>query len=278
MSQRSVISDQELVLLRMRLAARHPRDVIGWALERFAAERRVVVTGLQAEGVAVADMALAIDPSVRVVTIDTGRLPEATHQYLDTLRTHWGRPIEVVVPDRSDIEAFTREHGANPFYASAELRLACCHLRKVAPLARVLRDVDCWMTGVRRGQSARRARMEAVEIDEAHRGILKLNPLASWGDADVQTYLRERGVPLHPLYELGYKSIGCAPCTRPVGEHEDSRAGRWWWEVGVEKECGIHATPQIVRVAAAARGKQTRIASGPEHVIASARVAAEECA
>jgi phosphoadenylyl-sulfate reductase (thioredoxin) len=247
----TAFSEQELVLARARLIDGNARDVIAWALTRFSRQRRVVVTGLQAEGVAVADMAIALDPAVRVLTIDTGRLPEATHRYLDTLREHWARTIEVIHPDRDALEGFTREHGANPFYASAQLRLDCCHLRKVAPLQRVLAAVDCWLSGVRRGQAAGRAGAEMLEIDARHGGIIKVNPLARWSDENVQGYLRAHGVPLHPLYSTGYASIGCAPCTRPVAAGEHARAGRWWWETGVEKECGIHATPLLAPVGAA---------------------------
>ncbi|HEX4754421.1 MAG TPA: phosphoadenylyl-sulfate reductase [Candidatus Dormibacteraeota bacterium] len=247
-----VFSEQELVLARALLGDATAADVIAWALARFAAERRVVVTGLQSEGVAVADMAIALDPSVRVLTIDTGRLPQATHEYLDTLRDHWGRGIEVIHPDTEQLEAFTGNHGTNPFYASAQLRLDCCHVRKVAPLDRALKGVECWLTGVRRGQSAGRATAERLDIDLRHRGIVKVNPLATWTGDTVHAYLREHGVPVHPLYAQGYTSIGCAPCTRPVSAGEDARAGRWWWESGIEKECGIHATPVLATAGAPA--------------------------
>jgi phosphoadenosine phosphosulfate reductase len=238
------VSDQELAGVVARLGAAPPQELIGWALDRFATERRVVVTGLQAEGVAVADMALALEPAVRVLTIDTGRLPEATLDYLDMLRAHWKRDVEVIHPDAGDLDRFSTDHGANPFRASVELRLECCHIRKVAPLERALHDVDCWMSGLRRDQLPTRAAAAAIERDQRHRDIVKLNPLATWSEDEVRSYLRSRGVPEHPLYALGYRSIGCAPCTRPVAAGEPARAGRWWWEDGVEKECGIHATPR----------------------------------
>lgn len=238
------VSDEELESVAGRLGSAPAHEVIGWALGRFASEQRVVVTGLQAEGVAVADMAIALDGGVRVLTIDTGRLPEATLEYLDTLRAHWGRSVEVVHPDAVDLGRFSGEHGANPFRASVELRLECCHIRKVAPLERALRGVDCWMSGLRRDQSSTRAHTPVIERDQRHRDIVKLNPLAAWSEDEVRSYTRGHGVPEHPLYAAGYRSIGCAPCTRPVSAGEAVRAGRWWWEDGVEKECGIHATPQ----------------------------------
>ncbi|MBJ7594142.1 MAG: phosphoadenylyl-sulfate reductase [Candidatus Dormibacteraeota bacterium] len=207
---------EELLLERARLDTASPNDVIEWAFSRFPSDRRVVVTGLQADGVAVADMAIAADPSVRVLTIDTGRLPEATHRYLDALRAHWGRGIEVVLPESAEVESFVGGHGSNPFRRSVALRLDCCRIRKVAPLERVLAGVDCWMTGLRRGQSERRATTSVIDIDERHGGVVKVNPVATWREDAVTEYLTQRSVPLHPLYDAGYRSIGCAPCTRAV--------------------------------------------------------------
>jgi phosphoadenosine phosphosulfate reductase len=243
MTQPTAVTDEELDSVAERFGAAPARELIAWALDRFAPERRVVVTGLQAEGVAVADMAIALDPGVRVLTIDTGRLPEATLDYLDMLRTHWGRNLEVIHPSGAELDRFSGEHGANPFRTSAELRLECCHIRKVAPLERALRNVDCWMSGLRRAQSVGRASTVSIERDQRHRDIVKLNPLAAWSDNEVSSYLRRHHVPEHPLYALGYQSIGCDPCTRPVRAGDAARSGRWWWEDGVEKECGIHVTP-----------------------------------
>jgi phosphoadenosine phosphosulfate reductase len=193
-------------------------------------------------------MAVQLDPDVRVITIDTGRLPAQTHAYIDTLRERWGRGIEVIHPDAALLAEYTTANGVNAFHNSVQLRLDCCHIRKVEPLERALRDVDAWMTGLRRTQSERRRGTPVVERDLEHGGIAKLNPVAAWGEEQVVVYLRERGIPRHPLYDQGYRSIGCAPCTRAVGSDEHPRAGRWWWEDGVDKECGIHHRPQIDRI------------------------------
>ena len=234
----------ELARAAQELEGAHPREVIAWALQRFGVERCVVVTGLQAEGVAVAEMAVDVDPQVRIVTIDTGRLPAETYEYIDTLRERLGHAIEVVHPDAAMLSEYTTQNGVNAFYESVQLRLDCCHIRKVEPLERVLGGVDAWFTGLRRTQSARRGGTPVVEHDLAHGGIAKVNPVAAWTDVQVREHLRERGVPLHPLYEKGYTSIGCGPCTRAVEPGEDERAGRWWWEQGIDKECGIHGRPQ----------------------------------
>ena len=101
------------------------------------------------------------------------------------------------------------------------------------------------MTGLRRGQSDRRQSTPVLERDVAHGGIAKLNPVAGWTEQQVVDYLEQRGLPRHPLYAKGYRSIGCAPCTRAVAPGEHPRAGRWWWENGIEKECGIHHRPQV---------------------------------
>ena len=245
MSGRSVIDAQDLDDARSELEGAHPSEVVAWALTRFAPARTAVVTSLQADGMAVVEMALRIDPRVRIVTIDTGRLPEETHAYLDDIRAHFGRGIEVLLPDAAAVGRHVSEHGVNAFRGSVERRLDCCHLRKVEPLERLLAGLDCWLTGLRRGQTARRGATPVVELDAAHGGIVKVNPVAAWDEAAVRAHLAGAGVPLHPLYAHGYPSIGCAPCTRPVAPGDDPRSGRWWWEHGVDKECGIHATPAL---------------------------------
>lgn len=245
-TERTVLDPAEVAEVNARLAAAHPREVVAWALWRFDLERTPIVTSLQADGMAVVDMALRIEPRARIVTIDTGRLPEETYAYLDTVRDHYGCTVEVRHPDRAALEAFTTEHGVNPFYRSVERRLDCCHVRKVEPLERLLAGVDAWLTGLRRTHSAGRRAIEVVAVDHAHGGIAKVNPVAAWTEEDTLAYIAEHGVPLNPLYRRGYRSIGCAPCTRPVTDGEDPRAGRWWWEQGVDKECGLHGRPVAV--------------------------------
>jgi phosphoadenosine phosphosulfate reductase len=110
----------------------------------------------------------------------------------------------------------------------------------VRPLTRALEGLDAWFTGLRRDQWASRAAIRKVELDHDHDGIVKLNPLADWSKDEVWDYIAEFDVPVHPLFAQGYTSIGCDPCTRPVGAGEDDRAGRWWWETNAPKECGMH--------------------------------------
>jgi phosphoadenylyl-sulfate reductase (thioredoxin) len=115
-------------------------------------------------------------------------------------------------------------------------------VRKVRPLTKHLHGLEAWITGLRRDQWASRTNIRKVEIDHDHGAIVKLNPLAEWTEDEVWDYVREREVPYHSLYDKGYKSIGCAPCTRATAPDEPSRAGRWWWETNAPKECGIHCS------------------------------------
>ena len=136
--------------------------------------------------------------------------------------------------------AMVNSHGTNLFYESVENRRLCCDVRKSRPLERALRGYDAWITGLRRDQAPTRANTRVVDIDVEHGGIPKIAPLAAWSKAQVWDYMRTHDLPYHSLYDHGYTSIGCAPCTRATRAGEDERAGRWWWEVGGVKECGLH--------------------------------------
>ncbi len=215
-------------------------ELLHWALERWPQEI-AVCTAFQAEGSVLLDMAWRLDPDIRVITLDTGRLPQETHNLIERVRWRYGIRVEVHTPDTRAVDAMMSTDGPNLFYHSLEGRQTCCHVRKVAPLKTALHDLRAWVTGLRRDQTPSRATIRRLEIDSAHRGIIKLNPLADWSHDRVWAYLRAHDVPTHPLYEQGYTSIGCAPCTRPVEPGQDSRAGRWWWEAeGTSKECGLH--------------------------------------
>lgn len=141
-----------------------------------------------------------------------------------------------------------RRYGPNLFYRDVQLRLLCCHVRKVQPLCQALATLDAWITGLRREQSPTRTSIRAIELDHEHGGLVKVNPLVNWTEQQVWDYIRTHAVPHHPLYQQGYTSIGCAPCTRPTTAGEDPRAGRWWWETGIPKECGMHCAGESDRL------------------------------
>ena len=228
--------------LSMEYESKTAEEVIRWAIETYRS-RLAISTSFQVEGMAILDLAHRIDPTVRVFTVDTGRLPKETHDLIDRTRERYGISVEVYYPDQDELSAMVGQHGINPFYSSVSLRLLCCNIRKVNPVNRALKDVDAWISGLRRSHGETRTRTAKFEVDSAHGGIIKVNPLADWSYEQVWEYIRANDVPYNELYDRGYTSIGCAPCTRAITPGEDIRAGRWWWENGMPKECGIHLGP-----------------------------------
>jgi len=239
-TERVSFDDLEIGEIALDLDDQEPEDVIEWGLETFG-DRIAIVTALQADGMAILDMAVKIKPDVRVITVDTGRLPQETYQFIDEVRAHYPRTQwDVLFPEATEVEAMVQRRGVNLFRNSVEERMLCCQIRKVRPLVKALQGLDAWFTGLRRDQWASRAAIKKVELDHDHEGIVKINALADWEGDEVEAYLKENGAPVHPLYAQGFTSLGCAPCTRPIQQGENDRAGRWWWETGAPKECGIH--------------------------------------
>jgi len=191
-----------------------------------------------AEDMVVLDAIAKNARGIEVFTLDTGRLPEATHALLETVRDKYPIAIRTYFPDAIAVQAWVEQNGPNGFYRSIAQRQHCCHIRKVEPLKRALAGKKSWLTGLRREQSAARQTLELEAWDDAN-GLLKINPLLDWTAEDVWAYIRTHNVPYNALHDRGYPSIGCAPCTRAVNPGEDSRAGRWWWESS-SKECGLH--------------------------------------
>lgn len=241
-AERVTFDDLEIGEIALDYDDQEPEDVIEWALSTFG-DRIAIVTAMQADGMAILDMAAKIKPDVRVITVDTGRLPQETYAFIDEVRRHYPETRwDIPFPDTAEVEAMVRRRGVNLFRNSVEERMFCCQVRKVRPLLKALEGLDAWFTGLRRDQWASRAAIKKVELDHDHDGIVKVNALADWEGDEVDAYIKANGVPVHPLYAQGYTSIGCAPCTRPIKTGENSRAGRWWWETGAPKECGIHCT------------------------------------
>ncbi len=235
-----IIDELEAGELSVEFEGAEPQELLEWALERFS-PRIGLSTAFQVDGVALLDMAYELDPEIHVFSVDTRRLPPETHELVARLRERYPEMrLELLSPEPVVVERMVARHGQDLFYESVEKRLLCCNIRKVRPLTRHLAALDAWITGLRRDQWASRTDIRKIEIDHDHGAIVKLNPLAEWSEEEVWDYVRERDVPTHPLYERGYTSIGCAPCTRPIQPGEAARAGRWWWEVNAPKECGIH--------------------------------------
>lgn len=220
--------------------SRDPVGLLSWTIKRFHPRLALSCSFGNPEGMVLLDMMHRIEPSSRVFVLDTGRLPQETHDLIDRVRDRYDKEVEVVLPDRDAVQGMVRKHGMNLFYESLEKRQLCCRLRKVEPSARFLAELDAYVTGLRRGQNVTRTEISRVEIDRGKGDILKVNPLVEWSDDDVWQYVRARNVPVNRLHGQGYPSVGCAPCTRAIQAGEDPRAGRWWWEDPETKECGLH--------------------------------------
>ncbi len=219
-----------------------PEEILRWAIETFS-PRLALASSFGIEDVALIDMLSNLEPPTKIITLDTGRLPEETYEVMERIRERYNVAIESYFPEQDAVEQLERERGFYSFRKSIDERKFCCQVRKVEPLGRALSGLDAWITGLRREQAATRTGVEVVEIDAAHGSMIKLNPLAYWTEQQVWAYVREHSVPYNALHDRGYPSIGCAPCTRAVQPGEDIRAGRWWWENPTTKECGLHVGP-----------------------------------
>jgi phosphoadenosine phosphosulfate reductase len=177
--------------------------------------------------------------NIEVFTLDTGRLFQETYATWDKTQLQYNQKIKTYYPDNVELEEFIDKNGINPFYESVDLRKQCCHIRKVVPLKRALKDVKVWITGLRAEHSPNRNELEIVQWDEQNQ-LYKYNPLLHWTSEEVKNEVLKKGIPYNPLHDKGYVSIGCEPCTRALKEGEDFRAGRWWWEDTSKKECGLH--------------------------------------
>jgi phosphoadenosine phosphosulfate reductase len=238
-ARKRIFTPDEVRELNLKFEGRGADEVLGWAFDNLH-PRIVLASSFQAQGMVLIDMLMAINREARIFTLDTGRLNQETYDVMDEVRKRYGARVEVVFPDKAEVEEMVLERGVNLFYKGKENRILCCDIRKVRPLKRYLADMDGWITSIRRDQMETRAGSKRFEIDEQNGGILKINPLVDWTSKMVWDYIKERKVPYNKLHDLGYPSIGCAPCTRAVKPGEDERAGRWWWENDSDKECGLH--------------------------------------
>jgi phosphoadenosine phosphosulfate reductase len=216
------VDSAEIAALADEFETTAPQDVISWANYRFATRVSVVCSF---QDCVLIDLAVQSDPSIEVIFLDTGYHFAETLAFVEEVRALYDLNLRIFKPG-----AEAREWPCGT--------ARCCELRKVAPLDNALKGRDAWITGLKRCDSPSRADTQVVSWDEA-RGLVKVNPLATWSDEDIANYLVDHDLPVHPLVAKGYLSIGCAPTTRPVAPGEDPRAGRW---AGTSKtECGLHA-------------------------------------
>ena len=217
-------------------------------LLRDAADRHhgriVQASSLGVEAMVITDLVARHSLPVVVATLDTGALHQETRALIDRVQQRYGIHVERFAPEAQATVQFVRRHGPFAMRSSVELRKACCALRKLEPMQRLLAGHEAWITGLRREQSEHRADVPFHEVDADGRD--KYYPLADWSLADVWHYVDVHDVPYNPLHDQDHPSIGCQPCTRAVAPGEDERAGRWWWEQGGARECGLHSRPQPV--------------------------------
>jgi len=228
-----------------QLNALEPEALIAWAFSEYGG-RAGIVTSFQNTGCVMIDMASRVAPGLRVLTVDTLRLPDETYAFMDTIEERYGLVIERFQPDPERVARMIDQHGEYLFFDSKPKQEYCCRIRKVEPNQRALETIDVWITGLRRDQSESRKEVDkASVITQGNHRIIKLAPLVDWTEEQVREYLFKNEVPYNPLYDMGYTSIGCKICTTPTMAWEDKRAGRWRWfnrdqDGGSAKECGIH--------------------------------------
>lgn len=220
------------------LEGRPAAEILEFMIKEFGG-KLAFASSLGAEDQVITEMLSRIDPSVRIFTLDTGRLFPESYDLLDITEKRYKVKIDIYFPDSSRVESMVNARGINLFYESVENRKLCCHIRKIEPLTRALSTCDAWISGLRREQSVTRQDVKLVEWDANNKKI-KINPLIEWSNDDVWDYIRNKNIPYNKLHDKGYPSIGCLPCTRPVAPGEDIRSGRWWWEEPEMKECGLH--------------------------------------
>lgn len=212
-------------------------DIIRWALNKYHPR---IALACSLELPVLAHMIKMINPHARIFSIDTGRLPEETYWCAYELERRFSIKIKWYFPQHEAVEKLESEKGLFSFRNSIEARHECCAIRKVEPLKRALKDLDAWITGLRKEQSITRKEITKIEKDMLHGGILKINPIADWSTEKVWDYIRKYNIPYNKLLDKGYTSVGCECCTRAIEPGEDIRAGRWWWEQTDHKECGLH--------------------------------------
>jgi phosphoadenosine phosphosulfate reductase len=214
------------------LEGKSPQAVLRWAVDRFH-PRLTMATAFGAEGCCLIHMLAEIEPGVRIFNLETGYQFPETLELRERIRERYGIAVEFVRPEMTVAE-YEEEHGGSLYVHRPD---QCCYDRKILPLRRAVAGYDAWVSAIRSDQTNHRAKANVVQWD-AKFNLVKVNPLLNWTKKDVWTFINKHDVPYNPLHDRGYPSIGCWPCTRPVGDSEDERAGRWAGTL--KKECGLH--------------------------------------
>jgi phosphoadenosine phosphosulfate reductase len=214
------------------LHGKTPQAILRWAVDTFHS-RLTMATAFGAEGCCLIHMLAEIDPTIRIFNLETGYQFRETLELRDRIKARYGITVELVRPEMTVAE-YEEEHGG-PLYVHRPDQ--CCHDRKIIPLRRAVAGYAAWISAIRGDQTAHRAAAKVVQWD-AKFSLVKVNPLLGWTRKDVWNFISRHEIPYNPLHDQGYPSIGCWPCTHPVAEGADERAGRW--EGTAKKECGLH--------------------------------------
>lgn len=234
-----MFSSETVSTLNDELQGKTPKEI----LQRVREELDSLVLAFSgAEDVLLVHLAARLSRPPAFLTLDTGRLHAETLQFISDVEKHYKISIEALKPDPIEVDNLIKNKGLYSFYKDGHEE--CCGIRKVAPLRRKLARYDAWITGQRRDQSPTRNEVAVIEIDRTFstpdHQVLKVNPLANVTSKEVWETIRVLEIPYNPLHDRGYVSIGCEPCTKPIGPHQHEREGRWWWEEATIKECGLH--------------------------------------
>ena len=226
------IAGAEIAAANRDLTGKPPREVLRWAHSRFG-DKLMMATAFGAEGCCLIHMLAEIDPSIRVINLETGYQFAETLELRERLLYRYGVAVELVKPELT-VGEYEAEHGG-PLYEHRPDQ--CCFDRKIVPLRKAVVGYQAWISSIRKNQTADRAVADAVAWDPKF-GVVKVNPILNWTIKDVWNFVYENDVPYNPLHDQGYPSIGCWPCTRPADAGGDERSGRW---AGTKKkECGLH--------------------------------------
>jgi phosphoadenosine phosphosulfate reductase len=221
--------------LRLRsdldVEAASAEEVIGWAHGEFG-DRLCLTCSWQKQSSVLVHMVSELGLGIDVIELDTHLFFRESYETRERLVRRYG--LKLIRPEIITVAEQHKQEGPNLWERDPD---RCCHIRKVEPLIQVLQPYEAWISGIRREQSPSRANARKLERSERY-DVWKVQPLADWSEDDVWRYIAENDIPSNPLHEVGYRSIGCIPCTRPTRPDEEERAGRW---AGSDKlECGIH--------------------------------------
>ena len=224
-------TQEEIAALSAQFEAKTPQEIIQWAVNEFAPDI-AISTSFQTQSMPLLHMVTRIKPDIKIFFLDTGYHFWDTLIFREQIQHEWHLNVIDLYRD-SRWDHFARQNTRALPVQDPNL---CCYIHKVQPMQKALSGLRAWISGIRRDQTSERAHAQILELQDD--GLLKVNPLLNWTRSDVQTYMADHHLPTHPLYERGYRSIGCAPCTIAIGINDDERSGRW---AGRGKtECGLH--------------------------------------